>query len=78
MSEIKCSRYTFEDLGDYAGLCKCPICGGFLPQDFPIDKPFKCKKCGAELITLPDHDEETKEGLEWGRICPIKKGERKV
>jgi hypothetical protein len=72
MGELKCSNYTFEDLGDNTGLCRCPICGGFLPSDFPLDKSFKCQKCDAELITLPNHDEETKEELESGRICPIR------
>ena len=71
LPELKCSRYVFSD-EDRPEHCHCPICGGFLPRELPDDKPFKCKKCGAELITLPDYDEETKEELECGRICPIK------
>ena len=71
MAELKCTNYIFDsDIDQHA---HCPVCGAFLPYDFPDDKPFNCKKCGAELICLPDHDEETHEELEWGRICPIKR-----
>ena len=81
MSE--CSRYElgdFEDWGlePYQRLCRCPICKGFLPQNFPMDKPFKCKKCGAELLVMPDHDEDTgEEEVESGRICPISTSKQK-
>jgi len=71
-SNIKCTKYAFSDDDSHTEHCHCPVCGGFLPFTFPHDKPFKCKKCRAELIALPDHDEETNEKLEWGRICPIK------
>ena len=51
--------------------CRCPICGGFLPSHFPLDKQFKCKKCGTELMAFADIDKETGEEEEWGKICPI-------
>jgi hypothetical protein len=51
------------------------VCKGFLLQHLP-DDIFRCKKCGTELITLPDHDEDSGEELEWGRICPISKPNR--
>lgn len=52
-------------------LCRCPNCKGFLPSNFPMDKPFICKKCGTELLVFFDHDEDTGEELECGRICTI-------
>jgi len=71
MNELKCTSYVLSD-DDNLPKAHCPKCGAFLSYDFPVDKPFNCKKCGTELICLPDHDEETKEELEQGRICPIK------
>jgi len=71
MTDLKCSHYTLDSDVSTDLPCHCPKCGAFL-HDFPLDKPFTCKKCKTELITLPDHDEETHEELESGRICPIK------
>jgi len=74
--ELKCSRYIYID--DYtipARPCQCPVCGGFLKWD--DDKPI-CNKCGAELLVIPDRDEETDEELEWGKICPISLGTKKL
>ena len=52
--------------------CRCPICKAFLPQDFPEDKPFNCKRCGAELMTFPEYDEVDGSVIPWaGKICPI-------
>ena len=49
--------------------CKCPVCAGFLKWD-DNGEP-SCTKCGAELLLVPDVDEETKETLDWGKICAI-------
>ena len=70
MSERKCTNYMldYSDEDNYLPPCHCPVCGGFLAWE--DDEP-KCNKCGADLIMLPDHDEETGEELECGRICPI-------
>ena len=72
MNELKCTGYVIDDADCIEQHAHCPKCGSFLPYDFPTDIPFNCKKCETELICLPDHDEETHEELEWGRICPIK------
>lgn len=71
MSQLKCTSYEESDYDDERrlhGPCRCPNCGGFLKWngDIPI-----CNKCHAELIKLPDHDEETGEELGCGRICPL-------
>jgi len=55
------------------------MCGGFLkwldpnPEDDHAELIPICTKCGAELIAIPELDEETKEPLPWGKICPISK-----
>ena len=66
---MECSGYV---VGDFEGqeLCRCPICKGWLPRTFPMDKPFICKKCGAELMTFPDKDMLTGEDS-YGKICAI-------
>lgn len=73
MSELKCTGYEtgWWDNDDYRSLCRCPLCKGWLPRSFPTDKPFTCKKCGAELMAFPELDEESGEEEEWGKICPI-------
>jgi DNA-directed RNA polymerase subunit RPC12/RpoP len=74
-----CSRYEFNDndsLPPHQRLCRCPNCQGFLPSDFPLDAPFKCKKCGVELLVMPDHDDESGEEMEMGRICPISEAKK--
>jgi len=76
---MECSKYVtydgWQDLEPWERLCRCPICKGFLPQFFPLDKPFKCKKCGTELMTFPDYDEEGEIYEEQGKICPISTGD---
>jgi len=73
---MECTRFVeyndwiYEDV--WKSLCRCPICKGWLPQDFPIDTPFKCKKCGTELMTFPEEMEEGYDDYELGgKICPI-------
>lgn len=69
MSEHNCTQYHYMDDPDIKFVpCQCPVCKGFLKWENDVPK---CNKCKAELIMLPDHDEETGEELEWGRICPI-------
>jgi hypothetical protein len=75
---MKCSEYVMGehhlDMGfieeNWKVLCRCPICKGFLPRYFPMDKPFTCKKCKTELMVFPEVDEEGLE-QEWGKICPL-------
>ena len=51
---------------------------GFLRADLPADS-FVCKKCGAELISYPDVDEDTIEVSEYqGKICVIGKPKPKI
>lgn len=66
----ECTNYTMDYDPDQRTPCKCPVCGGFLPADLPEDS-FNCKKCGAELIMIPEQDEETHEDFEFGKICAI-------
>lgn len=71
-NKLECTlyiEYEFEDPNWYP--CQCPICKGFLKWE--NDKP-KCNKCGAELLAIPDIDEETNEILTSGKICPLSKG----
>lgn len=75
MSELKCTRYDMSDYDEAKFIpCQCPVCGGFLRWNGNV--PI-CKKCGTELLMIPDHDEETGEQLEWGKICPISKPKKK-
>lgn len=68
-AELKCTRYMYFDSDESAiPPCQCPVCGGFLK--WVNEKPI-CNKCGAELIVIPDHDEEDGTELETGKICPI-------
>jgi hypothetical protein len=78
MSEVsKCTNYIIND-EEGKMPCRCPRCGGFLKwvrvyrNGVPTgeDRPV-CNNCHAELIVLPDHDEETGEEMECGRICDI-------
>lgn len=74
MLEKECSRYVEYEDDANCPPCNCPVCGGFLKWEWNKNREDfdpKCNKCGAELIALPDHDEETKEELPFGRICPI-------
>jgi len=75
-SELKCTPYEMYDGDDSNWIpCKCPICGGFLKWNNEV---MKCKKCGTELLVIPEQDEETGEELEWGKICPISLSNKKV
>jgi hypothetical protein len=49
--------------------CQCPVCGGWLAWD-ENGEPV-CNKCGAELVKVPEVDEDTKETMECGKICAI-------
>ncbi len=72
MSKRECTEY-YEDCDiDSSNRmpCQCPVCGGFLTFDSQTDEPI-CNKCGSELAKVPDVDEETKEPLEWGKICVV-------
>ncbi len=71
--KAKCVPYEYFG-GDFHPNkpCQCPKCGGFLKW---IDNVLPvCNKCHADLIILPDHDEETDKELECGRICLIGDG----
>lgn len=66
--ELKCTPYEMFDGDDRDYLpCHCPICGAFIKWD----EHLKCTKCGAELIAIPERDEEDGTELEYGKICPI-------
>jgi hypothetical protein len=65
---MKCSEYEFGE-PETVSPCHCPICGGFLKIFSINDKFLKCKKCGAELIILPEVEDN--EEQEHGKICPI-------
>jgi hypothetical protein len=67
-----CSSYVDEDTGSP---CKCPVCGGFLKWD-NNGEPI-CNKCCVELVLVPEVDEDTKEPLEWGKICAVGKPQPK-
>lgn len=71
MSQVKCTSYV-EDDDDWPYMPpKCPVCGGFLKWN---NGNPKCNKCGADLLVIPDKDEETGEELDYsGKICPISK-----
>ena len=76
---MKCTGVVYGGEWDYdrphRNFCRCPKCKGFLPQDFPIDKPFTCKKCGTELMVFEVQEEE-EDHLGWdGKICPLTVGE---
>ena len=51
---MECTNYEVDNRewdydNPHRNFCRCPICRGFLPQDFPLDKPFICKKCGKVI-----------------------------
>lgn len=74
--ELKCTPYEMYDGDDSDYIpCKCPICGAFLKWD--DDEKLKCTKCGADLLVIPERDEETNEELEYGKICPISHSQSK-
>lgn len=73
MKELSCTRYDVPYDDGWHMPCRCPICGGFLKWPSIEDIPI-CNKCHAELLVLPDVDEDTGEEMEWGKICPISKG----
>lgn len=64
-----CTPYVEDDCEDHHTPCRCPVCGGWLKWD-ENDEP-KCTKCEAELVKVPDVDEDTKETLECGKICAL-------
>lgn len=88
MTGDKCAEFGIDNWGVdrpvWETLMRCPACKGWLPQDWPIGKQFKCKKCGATLETLPSipetytqpngktHTEEEDADYEWGgRLCVV-------
>ena len=67
--ELKCTEYVTYDYDEPNWYpCNCPVCGGFLKWDG--DQPI-CTKCGADLLAIPERDEDTGEEFGWGKICPI-------
>lgn len=68
IEELKCTEYIQYDNDEPCTPCQCPVCGGFLKWN--NGKPI-CTKCGADLLVIPERDEDTGEELEWGKICPI-------
>ena len=72
---MKCTGYVevdyFVELPKNR-MCHCPVCAGFIKW---VDHQPFCNKCKTPLIALPDHDEDTGEKLESGRICPIPKAD---
>lgn len=64
MSE--CTEYS-TNCDDDLPLCRCPNCQGFLSRDFPLDKQFLCRKCGAVLEAIEG------EYRGEGQICPVPK-----
>jgi len=72
---MECTGVVYDDRDwDYENpannFCRCPQCKGFLSKSFPIDKPFTCKKCGAELMVFPII-EDGEELIGIGKICPV-------
>jgi len=64
----KCTEYTTDwNCDEDPPLCRCPNCQGFLPRDFPFDKQFLCRKCGAVLEAIEG------EYKGEGQICPVPK-----
>ena len=74
MSKHECSLFVVDDppeeWANWQKLCRCPECKGFLPADFPQDKPFTCKKCKIELMAF-DYFEDGEKIPYMGKICPI-------
>lgn len=61
MSELKCTEYILMDCDEQNFRpCNCPVCGGFLKWN---DGKPTCTKCGADLLVIPERDEETGEEL---------------
>lgn len=79
---MECSRAIHEDRDwdherPHRNFCRCPICKGFLPRYMPDDKPFKCGKCGTELMLFPATDSDGEE-IPWeSKICPISQDKHK-
>lgn len=68
-SELHCTEYMMYDADDPNWMpCQCPVCKGFLKWN---PEGMICKKCGTELLVIPDLDKETGEELELGKVCPI-------
>jgi len=72
---MSCTGVVYGGTWDYdnphKNFCRCPVCKGFLPHNFPDDKPFTCKKCKTELMVFAVHeDDEDRSGWD-GKICPI-------
>jgi len=81
MSNICTPWVSWEGWDEYEPweiLLRCPECKGWLPRDFPLDKPFKCKRCGTELLTFPVYDEDGDLLMDQGKICPISNTSRPV
>ena len=77
MSKLNCSRYVIDDwLGEKFVPCNCPVCGGFIKAFNDVEEKINCKKCGSELIILPEV-EEGKE-MDYGKICPLKLGNKNI
>lgn len=69
MTELECTEYIMYDADDPDWKpCRCPVCKGFLKWH---PEKITCKKCGTDLLVIPELDPETGEELELGKICPI-------
>jgi len=79
---LSCTPYVSWDGWDESEpweiLLRCPECKGWLPRDFPLDEPFKCKRCGTELLTFPVYDEDGELLMDQGKICQISNTSRPV
>ncbi len=76
----KCTQFMFDGDPEEWRPCTCPVCKGFLPAHFPLDRQFLCNKCGAVLKTYPSLDEymswdqflfDVQEDRWGGRICLV-------
>ena len=74
MTLLKCADYELQTYPEDWSPCHCPVCGGFLKAFLP-NESFTCKKCGTELLIIPEEDEG--EQMEWGKICPISQRKEK-
>jgi len=67
---VFCEDRDWDHENPANNFCRCPKCKGFLPKDFPADKPFTCKKCKTELMVFPIIEDGEELG-DMGKICPI-------
>jgi hypothetical protein len=66
---VECTPYTSDAPEEWNVPPQCPNCGGFLA--FDSEGNPVCNKCHADLVAIPDTDEETGEELPTGKICLV-------